>query len=154
MRDADHWFWGLNKLLTAPSIPLSTGQSWRRDHGPRHRDQFVFDQRHQKKLAKTVHRLTLPRNHLVWMELVLGRNSLDRLVAPKGVKSYAGLKIRDKITSFSHLVFLLQRMEYTLSPCPIFRDHLSLHSLLPDIRNFCNLWQNPRPMDFWQNLLE
>jgi hypothetical protein len=60
--------------------------------------------------AKTIHRLTLPRTHLVWMELVLGRNSLDRLVAPKDAKSHAGLKIRDKITSFSHLVFLLQRM--------------------------------------------
>jgi hypothetical protein len=78
----------------------------------------------RKNLAKTTHRMTLPRTHLAWMELVLGRNFLDRLVTPKGAKSHAGLKIRGKITSFSHLVFLLQRMEYTLSPCPIFRDHL------------------------------
>jgi len=59
------------------------------------------------------------------MELVLGRNFLDRLVTSKGAKSHVGLKIRGKITSFSHLVFLLQRMEYTLSPCPIFQDHLT-----------------------------
>jgi hypothetical protein len=61
------------------------------------------------------------------MELVLGRNFLGRLVSPKGVKSHAGLKIRGKIRSFSNLVFLLQRMEYTISPCPIFRDHLTDH---------------------------
>ena len=36
----------MDKLPPAASIPLSTGQSWRGDHGPRHRDQFVFDQRH------------------------------------------------------------------------------------------------------------
>lgn len=85
----------------------------------------------RKNLAKTIHRLTLLRTHLVWMELVLGKNSLGRLVAPKDAKSHAGLKIRDKITSFSHLVFLLQRMEYTFSPCPVFRDHLIILAIDP-----------------------
>jgi len=63
------------------------------------------------------------------MHLVPGCDLLNRPVAPQRLKRNLRLEIRRKPSSCRHLlviaVFLLQPVEYTLNPCPIFRDHLT-----------------------------
>jgi hypothetical protein len=60
------------------------------------------------------------------MHLALGRDLLDRLVAPQRIQRHASLEIRRKSAPFRHLVSLRYPVEYTLAPCPIFWDHLSV----------------------------
>ena len=73
------------------------------------------------------------------MYLVLGRvrrenDSLDRFpilltldcfVAPERFQRHPGLEFRRKSTPFRHLVLLRYPVEYTLTSCPIFQDHLN-----------------------------
>ena len=77
-----------------------------------------------KHLAQTVHRPTFPGAHLVRVHLVLGRDLLDRLVAPQRIQRNSGLEVCRKPASCRHLVFLRYTVEYTLATCPIFWDHL------------------------------
>ncbi len=60
------------------------------------------------------------------MNLVLGRNLLDRPVTTQRFQRHAGLEVRRKSASCRHLVSLRYPVEYTLASCPIFRDHLRL----------------------------
>ena len=59
------------------------------------------------------------------MHLVLGRDLLDRLVAPQRFQRHLRLEIRRKSSPIRHAVFLRYPVEYTLAICPIFWDHLS-----------------------------
>jgi hypothetical protein len=73
------------------------------------------------------------------MYLVLGRvrrenNSLDRfpilltldcLVAPERFQRHPKLEFRRKLTPCLHVVLLRYPVEYTLTSCPIFQDHLN-----------------------------
>ncbi len=73
---------------------------------------------------QTLQRLALPRAYLVRMHLVPSRGLLDRLVAPERFQRHPGLEFRREPTSLRHRAFLRYPVEYTLAPCPIFRDHL------------------------------
>ena len=92
----------------------------------------------RKYRAQAVHRLALPHAHLVWMNLVPGRDrrdndsldlfpillTLDRPVAPQRFQRHLRLEARREPASCRHLVSLRQSVEYTLATCPIFRDQL------------------------------
>ena len=92
----------------------------------------------RKHFAQTGHRLALPGAHLVRMYLVLGRDLLDRLVAPQRFQRHPGLEFRRKPASIRHLVFLRYPVEYTLAPCPIFWDHLTV-TVSPASPRTCNV---------------
>ncbi len=79
----------------------------------------------RKHLAQAIYRLALPGAHLVRMHFVLGRNLLDRPVAPQRFQRHPGLEVRRKPAPCRHLVFLRYPVEYTLTACPIFWDHLT-----------------------------
>src|SRR4029077_14753552 len=80
----------------------------------------------RKHLAQAVDRLALPAAHLVRMHLVLRGDLLDRLVAAQCLQGNSGLELPRKPTSRRHLVSLRYPVEYTLAPCPVFRDQLTL----------------------------
>ena len=80
----------------------------------------------RKHSAQTLNRLALPRAHLVRMHLVLGRDLLDRPVAPQRLQRHSGLEIRREPAPCRHLVSLRYPAEYTLASCPIFWDQLTV----------------------------
>jgi hypothetical protein len=79
----------------------------------------------REDIAHALHRPALPGAHLVRLNLMLGRDLLDHLVAPQRLQRYPGLELRRQPAPFPHRVLLLYKAEYTLSACPIFRDNLS-----------------------------
>ncbi len=64
------------------------------------------------------------------MHLVLRRDLLDRPVAPQCFQRNLRLEIGRKPASCRYLKFLRYPVEYTLTTCPIFRDHLKKQCLL------------------------
>jgi hypothetical protein len=64
------------------------------------------------------------------MHPALGRDLLDRLVAPQRIQRHESLEFRRKSAPFRHLVSLRYPVEYTLASCPIFWDHLTSHTYL------------------------
>jgi hypothetical protein len=54
----------------------------------------------------------------------------DRFVAPERFQRHPSLEFRRKSTPFRHLVLLRYPVEYTLTSCPIFQDHLNDNSYL------------------------
>jgi hypothetical protein len=56
-----------------------------------------------KYRAEAIHRLSLPRAHLVGMHLVQDRYFLNRLVAAQRRKSHLGFEIRREPPSLGHL---------------------------------------------------
>ena len=81
----------------------------------------------REHLAQPLDRLSLPAAHLVRMNLVLGRDLLDRLVAAQRFQRHPCLEIRREPTPLRHLVFLLYKAEYTLAHCPTSWDQLNRH---------------------------
>src|SRR4029077_5178653 len=79
----------------------------------------------RKHLAQAVDRLALPAAHLVRMHLVLRGDLLARRAAAHCLQGNSGLELPRKPTSRRHLVSLRYPVEYTLAPCPVFRDQLS-----------------------------
>ena len=57
---------------------------------------------------------------------MLGRDLLDRPVASQCFQRHPGLEVGRKPASCRHLVSLRYPVEYTLTDCPISRDHLTL----------------------------
>src|SRR5450755_2344606 len=80
----------------------------------------------RKYFRQTIDSLALPRAHLIGMHLMPRRDLLDRLVAPQRFQRHTRLELARKPSPRRHLVSLRYPREYTLSPCPICQDQLSV----------------------------
>ena len=91
--------------------------------------------RRREQLFESVLGLPLPAAYLIRVNLVLGRDRLHRAVPAERLHDYLGLELRCEPASFRrHPVGPPHGLGYTLTSCPVFRDHLShqLFAILDD----------------------
>jgi len=61
--------------------------------------------------SQAVNRLPFPCRHLRWMDLMLGRNLLRRLVSPQRLKRYSSFEFVLKTASLRHLCIRSSRLD-------------------------------------------
>ena len=105
-----------------------------------------------KYFPQTILRLPLPAAHLVRMDFVLGRDRLHRAVTAQRIHRYPCFELRCESTSCRrHLVGPPHGLEYTLTSCPVFQDHLKILAEAGYLDGFKTKLEYPSENSAWHN---